>query len=396
MESGMKQILSSITLLACVACLCSVPSAWAQSVGGSCSTNGLTFTIGTNPTQTLVCNSSTWALAEQINANSDIGINQSSPQAQLDVNGGVKVNGNDITNSCSGTNAGDVNYTSAATSTACTGGSSAGLCYCNGSSWVLLSNATSTASGCGQSGTVSGPQDVFLTVPAGCTVAFYAWGGGGGGGAYSTYSTYGGAGGGGGSASVSLGSTSSAVIYFLAAGGGGGGAGATVNPAAGGESVVNYSGGNGYSTASGAGGGASGVWIGDTGGTALIIAGGGGGGQSGGNGTVGVSGGAGGGTGSGGAGSTQGTIGANANPPTAGGGGGDNGGAVTEGGANYVATTVSGYTVTGYGTMAGAYQSAGNNGYVNYPSGAGQGGAGGSFGTPGGNGTAGAIYWQTN
>src|SRR5208283_5307513 len=106
------------------------PPAHAQStptLGGSCTTGASAGTITETQTGStgylLVCNGTTWVLGAQFDSNGEVGIGQSSPEAALDVNGGVRV-GSDT--SCSSANAGEIIYT---------GGN---LEYCNGSIWVTL------------------------------------------------------------------------------------------------------------------------------------------------------------------------------------------------------------------------------------------------------------------
>ena len=419
MSARITYILAAIVGLVA---LCITSQATAQSAGNSCAgyATGQTFTLNTNPTQTLVCTngtSGTWAIAEQVNNNAHVGINQSSPQAQLDVNGGVRVGGD---SSCSSSNAGEIIYlatpyseTVNSTNVTCAGSTStspAGLCYCSGSGgWVLLSAATSTNTGCGQTSALIGSQAQILTVQAGCSVTFYAWGGGGGGGSGSAspYAT----GGGGGATIIALGTTSSPVTYLLVVGGGGGGGGndgVKYIYAMGGASASGYTGGGGSNNNSGynnsgGGGGATGVWIGSTGGTPITVAGGGaGGGQTttafgGGNNTNpnGTS--------------TAGAGGAASAAAGGGGGGYTYGGAAGYGGYNYVA---SGTLTIGTGNIAvlssgnyaaGVVPLAGNSGarttYLGTGIGttAGNGGAAGASGNvAGSNGFDGAIYWQTN
>ena len=411
----MKRAVFLIILGLGFACLCAASLAFAQSVGGTCSPNGQTFTIGsTNPTQTLVCNSGTWAVAEQIGNSSGtssyIGIGTSStPQAQLDINGGLRV-GNGSAASCPSTG-GVISYWNTK------------LSYCNGSSGWQTLNTAGAVSACASPSTgfcalqsgdyCSASQTGYITVPANCSVTFYAWGGGGGGGNYYSSSFIGQAGGGGGASFITLGPNGSGSndYYYLNVGKGGGG-GDTANPAAGGAGA--YIGGNGDTTYTGGGGGASAVTIGSaSGGTVVIVAGGGGGGGADNGSTYkdAVAGRPGGlntnpnGT------STTGAVGGGS---TVGGGGGGYpyGGANEYGGYSYIpigTTTINSVTINGAGTASGRGTVPGSpyagvnclsscyptcsSGTCYLPSSAGQGGAGGTSGA-GSNGNAGAIFWR--
>ena len=71
------------------------------------------------------------------------------------------------------------------------------LKFCDGSTWQAIGTSIPPNPGCNfSSGTLSSPQNVTITVPAGCTVTFKAWGGGGGsGGGNCNGSGWGGSGG---------------------------------------------------------------------------------------------------------------------------------------------------------------------------------------------------------
>jgi hypothetical protein len=224
----------------------SASEAFAQiASGNSCTTAGTIAVSGSAPS-ILACSGSSFLTALTINAaNGYISVGTTStPQALLDINGGLRV-GND-TGGCSSTNAGEIKYASSQ------------LSYCNSSAWTALSAVANPSIGCGHSGTVKGAQIVPLTVAAGCTVTFKAWGGGGGGGNGS-----GANGGGGGYATITLGPLGSATTYYLAVGGGGIGSGGN-NCGAPGEGLLNYEGGSGSISSTscfgGGGGGASVVY----------------------------------------------------------------------------------------------------------------------------------------
>jgi hypothetical protein len=345
-------------------------SAWAQlTVGSACSTNGaVAFSSG----NILVCNgtASQYALTETVNSSGYLGINQSSPQAALDVNGGARLGNDSSTCSNVTTNTGELSY------------SSNRLSYCNGTGWTTLGAAATPIVNCGQSGTFSGAQGQQITVAKGCTVLFKAWGGAGGGGNGSASF-----GGGGGYAMIILGPLGAATTYYLSVGGGGGITYPSCNTGCGwgGGGLANFMGGYGYAPSNGVGGGggggASGVWTGSYGGTPVIVAAGGGGGGS----FVPASGTAGGTTIICGANSSS--VGQPGSNSKAGGGGAGYPYGSVQGAASWGACGGENYAASGGATMTGGGVIPGGASDVNYPSGAGLG--------SGGNGADGAIYYQT-
>ena len=259
-----KEINNSILLVVLIGCLVLIAAeAFSQSAGGTCTLgqNGQSFVTSGSPTQFLMCNGSDWVLAEDMVTSGSVGIawgaTAPTPAAALDVNGGIRVNGNDITStSCS--NAGEIGYTTS--STICGSGVSGCMAYCNGSNnWVSLSTSSTFTVGCPSSSATiyAGAQTHILYVAQGCQITFQLWGAGGGGAA--TTAT----GGGGGYATVTIPSSTSAVTYYLSAGGGGQASTVAGFGASGGAGVYGYTGAGGYGyngSYSAGGASASGVW----------------------------------------------------------------------------------------------------------------------------------------
>jgi hypothetical protein len=320
----------------------------------------------------------------------NVGIGTTNPQATLHVNGGVIV-AND-TASCSSTNAGELKYTSA------------NLYFCNGTAWTTVGTTSAPNTGCGQTGSFKGNQSQTVTVTAGCTVVFKAWGAGGGSGQVggSNVGVYSGAGGGGGYASITLGPLGSTTTYYLEVGGGGA-AGATATGGAGQTSFTGGSGSGAYCVyGGGGGGGASGVWTGSYGGTPVIVAAGGGGGSGGS--ACSTSWGwnaAAGGVGS----QTTGTNGANSSGGGGGGAGYSTGGAAGTASGSGSSTTTSGgnggtcYAASGGGTSSGSGTAPPNVSDSNYVSPYGYGGTAvytcNGCNDNGNNGNDGMIYYTT-
>jgi len=406
-------------------------SLYAQSIGGTCTTTGQITMTGKNPGYILVCNGSNWLLADQFNSNGQIGINQQTPEAELDVNGGLRVGTDTTCNSSS--NAGEIIYNSTTKL----------MQFCNGIAWTSFPSAGTSApsASCGStSGTFSSgtspssaPENTTVTVLGGCTVTFKAWGGGGGTGGSGAEFSVGqitSPGGGGGFASITETVPVTTTFYISIGGGGMSGPNdetacdnaAGVNGApggAGGSGFPGYTGGNGGTStcyqsdgSGGGGGGGAGatlIWTGSYGGTLVLAAGGGGGGggadfhgdapgspgYASGNGaqesagtTAGATGsnalsgsyglGSGGGGGAGyNTGGTGGTGGASA-------GGADNAGTGGAGGASYAVSPGS--------SSQGSGSTPGGSGDPNYPTNAGVGGNTGSTSPQAG--YPGAVYYS--
>ena len=255
-EMLMRIYLAAAILLTSAFVFCQF-EAWAQSAGGACTSaqNGQSFVTSGPPTQFLMCNGSNWVLAKEMVTTGSVGIAWGSsaptPQAALDVNGGVRVKSD---TNCTSSNNGEIIYTTS--STICGSGVSSCLAYCNSSNnWVSFGASSSPGIGCPQTGTFAGAQTQILTVNAGCRTYFQVWGAGGG--AAATTAT----GGAGGYVGIVVPSSTSAVTYYLAIGGGGA-ATNTASSGSGGVGVYGYNGAAGktYTAYGGGGGGASGVW----------------------------------------------------------------------------------------------------------------------------------------
>ena len=77
----------------------------AQSIGGACSTAGSLSLIGSSsPGELLVCNGSTWSLAEAITSGGLVGIGTTSPAQTLEVNGIAQIDGSRIVTGVDGAN----------------------------------------------------------------------------------------------------------------------------------------------------------------------------------------------------------------------------------------------------------------------------------------------------
>jgi hypothetical protein len=84
----------------------------AQSVGGACSTAGTVSLLGSSsPGELLVCNGSTWVLAEAFTSGGLVGIGTTVPNQPLEVNGNAKIDGTLYFASNDSTISGDSNIT---------------------------------------------------------------------------------------------------------------------------------------------------------------------------------------------------------------------------------------------------------------------------------------------
>lgn len=277
--------------------------------------------------------------------------------------------------------------------------------FFDGTQWVTIGGVSQPYSpSCGLTGSLSSQQLSTITISAGCSVQFKAWGAGG---ARPTdrAGVAGGNGGGGGFATVTIGPHSVDTTYYISIGGGGRtNSGSTPGP--GGSGLTSYTGGSGSGPGGygdpGAGGGAStAIFTGSYGGGVVLVGAGGGGGggttnaygdttpgrpgiaggtpggtyvtgTAGGNGTF--PGGFGGGTGGGGSGYTQGGAAGSTD-----GNGPGNGGF---GGMNYAQS--GGAVSAGGGSMPGSY------GDPSRPANAGEGAT-----TAASSGRDGAIWYQS-